>query len=400
MDEVLVSDKEAIRGGNIGQKAIGSLLVFFLVLGAWGIFVVFLSIQSFFISLGIAALVLAVIWAMIKWCPAFINKIKMSMMRQYWVALTALGIGLLSYPILQTRNPYLVHVMTVGFIYAIMVQGLNVHLGEMNAVDMGYAGFFAIGAYTSALLSVDAGWSFWPTIVAAIITCWIAGAIVGLCVIRATGDYLALVTLGFGLIIYQLITNMTWLTHGTDGVLVPKPILFGHNLGKEISLGFVTLCKESNFYYLSLIFLFLSVILIRRIIGSRIGHIWAAERQDRLGVSCFGVNVPWMRVKSFAFGATFAGVAGALYAGEIGYIGTEEFTLFLSIMAICMVILGGMGNWWGVIIGALIMTIVPEKLRELKELRFLLFGVVLLILVIYRPLGLFASARRKHEKVL
>jgi branched-chain amino acid transport system permease protein len=107
-----------------------------------------------------------------------------------------------------------------------------------------------------------------------------------------------------------------------------------------------------------------------------------------------------MRVKSFAFGAAFAGVAGSLYAGEIGYINTEEFTLFLSLMTLCMVILGGMGNWWGVIIGTVIMTIVPEKLRQFQELRFLLYGLALLLLLIYRPLGLFASERRKYEKVL
>lgn len=399
MGDILASEKQAIRRTNVSQEIIEGLLIFFLVLAAEAVFVVFLSTESFFISLGIAVIALSTIWAIIKWFPTFQNKLKTSLTKRRWVPLTALGVGFLTYPILQT-NPYLIHVMTMVFIFGIMVQGLNVHLGEMNAVDMGYAGFFAIGAYTSALLSVDAGWSFWPTIIAAIIACWIAGAVVGLCVIRATGDYLALVTLGFGLIVHQLITNLKWLTHGTDGLHIPKAILLGHNLGNPISLGFITLSKESNFYYVSLAFLLLSVILIKRVMGSWIAHTWAAERQDGLGLSCFGVNIPWMRVKSFAFGSAFAGVAGTLYAGEIAYINPDEFTLFFSIIAICMVILGGMGNWWGVIIGALIMIILPEKLREMKELRLLIYGVILLILLIYRTLGLFPSARRKHEKVL
>jgi branched-chain amino acid transport system permease protein len=397
---MLILDNTGIKEPKASEKAIEGILIFCLVLVGWGIFVVFLSIESPFISFGMVALVLLSIWMLIKLRPGVKNSVKASMSKQPWVPLTALAIGLLLFPIMKTRNPYLVHIMTMVFIYGIMIQGLNVQLGEMNAVNVGYAGFFAIGAYTSALLSVDAGWSFWPTIIVAIIACWMAGALVGLCVVRATGDYLALVTLGFGLIIYQLITNMKWLTYGTDGIHVPKPILFGHNFGNPISLGFLTLCKESNFYYLSLVCLFLSVILVRRVTVSWIGHTWAAERQDRLGVSCFGVNIPWMRVKSFAFGASFAGVAGALYAGEIGYISTEEFTLYLSLIALCMVILGGMGNWWGVIIGTFIMTILPEKLREFQELKVLLYGFVLLILLIYKPLGLFAGVKRKYEKVL
>ena len=118
------------------------------------------------------------------------------------------------------------------------------------------------------------------------------------------------------------------------------------------------------------------------------------------GAGCFGVNVPQMQVISFAFGASFAGVAGWLYAGELGYIEPREFTIFFSITAICMVILGGMGNWWGVIIGAAIMVIVPEKLREFQELRFFVYGLVLLLILIHRPFGLFASARRKFEQVI
>jgi len=399
MVNILASKKEAVRAANISQEIIEGILIFVLVLAVQAIFVVFVSIESFLISLAIALVVLSTLWAIIKRFPNFQNETRSLLTKRRWVPLSALGVGLLTYPILQT-NPYLIHVMTMVFIFGIMVQGLNVHLGEMNAVNMGYAGFFAIGAYTSALLSVDAGWSFWPSIIAAIIACWIAGGVVGLCVIRATGDYLALVTLGFGLIIHQLITNLKWLTHGTDGLHIPKAILFGHSLGNPISFGFITLSKESNFYYVSLAFLLFSVILIKRVMRSWIAHAWAAERQDGLGLSCFGVNIPWMRVKSFAFGSAFAGVAGTLYAGEIAYINPDEFTLFFSIIAICMVILGGMGNWWGVIIGALIMAILPEKLRGMQELRLLIYGAILLILLIYRPLGLFPSARRKHEKVL
>ncbi len=137
-----------------------------------------------------------------------------------------------------------------------------------------------------------------------------------------------------------------------------------------------------------------------RMTNSWIGRTWAAMRQDPVGAGCFGVNVPVMQVLSFAFGGAFAGIAGSLYASEIGFIEPGEFTIFMSISLICMVILGGMGNWWGVVCGAFIMIVVPEKLREFQEMRYLLYGVVLLAILIWRPHGLFAGARRKFEKII
>jgi branched-chain amino acid transport system permease protein len=286
------------------------------------------------------------------------------------------------------------------FIFGFAAQGLNVHLGEVGAINVGYAGFFAIGSYTSAILIADYGSSFWMSMIYATTTCWLAGFLVGICTIRTTGDYLSLVTLGFALIVYQLAVNLNALTHGTDGVHLPKPEILGHSFDQPLNLGLILLPKETNFYYLSLVCLGVAMLISHRMIRSWIGRTWAAMRQDPIGAGCFGVNVPIMQVLSFAFGASFGGIAGSLYASEIGFIEPGEFTIFMSITLICMVILGGMGNWWGVVIGAFIMIVVPEKLRDFQELRYLLYGVVLLIILIHRPYGLFASSRRKHEKLL
>ena len=373
------------------------LVVFLLCMATYGVFIVFIFIANGLRSAAFAAAIIGTAFALLKFRPEWQKKLSDMIGRQKVAVAAAVVISVLSYPVLLAWNPYWIHIMTVVFIYAIMAQGVNIHLGEMGAINVGYAGFFAIGTYAAAILLV-AGYPFWIAMLAAVIACWLAGAFLGACVVRTTGDYLALVTLGFGFIVYQLVINMEWLTRGPDGIgNIPKPNLLGHSFGAPLSLGFTTLPKEANFYYLALVLLALCVALVWQAKRSWIGRIWSATRQDSLGVSCFGVNVPWMRVFSFAFGAAFGGVAGALYASEIGFVSPEEFTIFLSITVISMVILGGMANWWGVLVGSLILIVLPEKLREFAEYRLLLYGIVLLLLLIYRPHGLFPSNSRRYE---
>lgn len=396
----MASEAEMTKEENAAKSAANGLLTFALALGGCALVVVFLAIRDDYVSLGYAAVVVAAFVGLTRLRPEIPGRVAASLKANPLPAWMALALTLLAFPALLNFNAYWIHVMTVVFIFGIVVQGLNIHLGEIGAINVGYAGFVAVGAYSTAILTVDFGVSFWLAIIFSIFVCWLFGAAVGACTIRTTGDYLALVTLGFGLVIYQLITNMVWLTHGPDGIHIEKPSLFGHSLEDPIPLGFLDLPKEANFYYLALLCLVGAVFVARRATQSWIGRTWSATRQDRLGAGCFGVNVPQMQVISFAFGASFAGVAGWLYAGELGYIEPREFTIFFSITAICMVILGGMGNWWGVIIGAAIMVVVPEKLREFQELRFFVYGLVLLLILIHRPFGLFASARRKFEQVI
>ena len=396
----MTNDTPRNRDGSAEREGASGLQAFVLSLAGCLLIVAFLAIRDDYLSLGFAILVIVLAWGASRAWPAIPARVSDAIKRNPRAAQLALAIVLLTFPYFLSFNAYWIHVITVVFIFGIIVQGLNIHLGEIGAINVGYAGFFAVGAYTTAILTVDLQMSFWLAIVFSIIGCWIAGLLVGACTIRTTGDYLALVTLAFGLVTLQLITNMGWLTHGPDGIHLPKPTIFGHTLDDPISLGFVTLPNEANFYYLSLLGLCGAVFVARRATNSWIGRTWSATRQDRLGAGCFGVNVPVMQVQSFAFGAAFAGLAGSLYAGELGFIEPREFTIFLSITALCMVILGGMGNWWGVIVGALIMIVIPEKLREFQELRYFVYGLVLLLILIYRPFGLFASPRRKHEQIL
>ena len=367
---------------------------------AWAVTIIFLMVQNEYLSFLIAGVTIGIVWSIRRWYPQKFAVVAVALKnRGGMVAIMSIAV-LVVLPFLIQGNAYWIHILTMVFIFGFAAQGLNIQLGEIGAINVGYAGFFAFGAYSTAIIIVDYGASFWITLIYATAICWLVGLLVGCCTIRTTGDYLSLVTLGFGLIVYQLAVNMTWLTHGTDGIHVPKPVLFGHRFDDSLSLGFVHLPKEANFYYLSLLCLIVAMIVLHRVTKSWIGRTWAAMRQDPLGAGCFGINVPVMQVLSFAFGAAFAGISGALYASEIGFIEPGEFTIFFSITLICMVILGGMSNWWGVVIGALIMIIVPEKLREFQEMRYFLYGLVLLFILIHRPYGLFPSPRRKHEKIL
>jgi branched-chain amino acid transport system permease protein len=360
----------------------------------------FLLIPNEYLSFGLVVTGVLLVEAARRFSPRLMAVVYEAVAQNTGILVAVSILASIALPFLMPGNPYWIHILTIVFVYGFAAQGLNVHLGEIGAINVGYAGLFAIGAYSSALSIVDYGANFWISLIYATAICWFVGLLIGLCTMRTAGDYLSLVTLGFGLIVYQLAINMTWLTHGTDGIHIPKPTLLGHRFDQVLDFGFARLPKEANFYYLGLLCLIIAMVMSHRMSKSWIGRTWAAMRQDPLGASCFGVNVPVMQVLSFAFGAAFAGIAGALYAAEIGFIEPGEFTIFLSITLICMVILGGMGNWWGVVVGAFIMIVVPEKLRQFQEMRYFLYGIVLLIILIYRPYGLFASVRRKHEKLI
>jgi branched-chain amino acid transport system permease protein len=314
------------------------------------------------------------------------------------VAAIAAGLGAMLMPLFLENDGYWIHVLSAAMIFSIMAIGLNIHLGEIGLVNLGYAGLFAFGAYT-ATLATEAGYPFWFATLLAIMVCWIVGGLVGACSIRTSGDYFALVTLGFGLIVHQLIINMIWLTRGNDGITNISPVsVFGHTSKMPIDLGFVQMPAQANFYYLCLISLIAAALIARRYQIVWIGRMWTALRQDSIGVSSFGLNVPLFKVQTVAFGSAFAGLAGSLFAHQIGFISPDDFTLLHSIEVLAAVILGGMGNIFGAVIGGIILHVAPEKLRFLGDYRLLIYGGMLVVILIFRPLGLLPDPRRRYEK--
>ncbi len=285
-------------------------------------------------------------------------------------------------------GPYWSHVLGYIALYALLGIGLNIVVGFAGLLDLGYVAFFAVGAYTYAMLaSPHFGYhfSFWMLIPLCLALGAITGVLIGISVLRMRGDYLAIVTLGFGEIIRILINNMDKLTNGPKGIWqIDPPEIFSHKLIRPI-----------EYYYLILIFCIVSFFIMNRLSNSRIGRAWIAMREDEEAAQAMGVDILKYKLLAFGTGAAFAGVGGIIFAARQGSIFPADFTLMVSINVLLIVILGGMGSITGIILGSFILVGLPEVLRALRDYRLLIFGALLIIVMIFRPEGFIKARRRK-----
>lgn len=313
---------------------------------------------------------------------------------------TYLTIALLavSYPVVLSGDAYLIHLGALAGIFVIMALGLNITLGFAGLLDVGFAVYFAAGAYTSSQLAVLYGLPFWIGLPLGGLSAALFGFIIAWPALRVQGHYLAMVTLGYGLIMNILHRNLKFLTNGTDGVLnIPAPTIGSYDFLKPISLFGYQLPFQTNYYYLTLVLIGITIFVSYRLQNSNIGRCWEAIREDEIAGKCFGINLTRLKVLAFSTGAFFGGIGGATFAHMIGFIHPDNFILLTSITILAMVLIGGMGNVWGVVIGAILLIIIPERLRDFENLRMLLFGAAMALVMIYRPQGLFPSARRRRE---
>ncbi len=281
---------------------------------------------------------------------------------------------------------------TVG-IYVMMGLGLNIVVGLAGLLNLGYVAFFAIGAYTVGLLTSPAPITlqigFWPALVLSIVLAAFAGVLLGLPVLKTRGDYLAIVTLGFGEIIRVLIRSdmMAPYLGGPQGVRdIDGPMVFG-----------ISLTSEQAYLYLIIIGIVLTIYLTRHLQSSRVGRAWMAMREDETVAQAMGINTLYYKLLAFAIGAAFAGIGGGLFAARNQYTGPADHSLMVSINVLCVLIVGGMGSIPGVIVGAFVLKGLPEVLRELELFRLLVFGALLVIMMIWRPEGLWPAPRRRME---
>jgi len=289
----------------------------------------------------------------------------------------------LTYPFLAD-NPYQVHVMAMGGIMALMALGLNINIGYAGLADFGYIAYYAIGAYASALFSIRLGLDFWIALPLAGLVAGILSLLVSFPALRVKGHYLALVTLGFAFIVLQLITNLEWLTGGTQGLsgIVP-PSLFGHSFRSPLQIGPVVLPYQANFYFLVLFFVAVASVICLQLANSRWGRAWTAMQNDDVAAESSGLNLVQLKLLAFGTGATFGGVAGSLYAHMIGYIDPSSFRFLDSVFLLAIVVLGNF-RIAGVIVAAMLFTIFPEKMRAFDDWRLLIFGLALLIVMLVR----------------
>ncbi len=275
-------------------------------------------------------------------------------------------------------HDYLIDIAVLSGIYIILAQGLNIVVGFTGLLNLGFVAFYAIGAYSYALLNTKLGMGFWASLPLSVMLVTLSGFILAIPALRLRGDYLAIVTLGFGEIVRLVLNNWDSLTKGPNGIGgIETPHLFGMHIS-----------RLSHFYYFIIIFVLLAVFIIRRVSVSRIGRAWIAIREDEIASSSIGINTTAYKLYSFAFGAFWAGLAGVLFAAKMQFVSPESFTFMESVLILCMVILGGLGSIPGVILGAIILVMLPEMLREVQLYRMLALGSGLVMLMIFRPQGL------------
>jgi len=278
-------------------------------------------------------------------------------------------------------NNYYIDTLSLALLYAILAVGLNVTVGQTGLLDLGYAAFYGIGAYLYALLSTRMGLPFWPGLLLGGVTAALFGLLLGMITLRLQGDYLAIVTLGFVQIVYLVLNNWDAVTHGPNGILqIGRPRIAGFQLNRPI-----------HFYYLALSLLTLTVVVVSRLTHSQIGRAFLAIREDPVAAAAMGINVTWMKIGAFALGAGIAGVAGVFFAAKYAFVSPESFNFQESVRVLSMVVLGGMGSLPGAVLGALLLTLLPEFLRELEHYRMLVFGMALVVMMRFRPQGLWGG---------
>ena len=307
--------------------------------------------------------------------------------------LLAAGLGVIALVApLVAPNDYVVGVLARICLYATLALGLNIVVGFAGLLDIGYVAFFGIGSYAYAFLASPHFGLHLPFLLAlplVVAATALFGILIGAPTLRLGGDYLAIVTLGFGEITYLLLLNLDRpvnITNGPSGIIdIDPPVLLGH-----------TVSGNTQYYYLFLAVLALALLAARRLQHSRVGWAWQAIREDELAARAMGVNTTVAKLQAFALGASFAGFAGALLASWQRSVFPENFLFTESINVLAMVIIGGMGSLLGVVLGAIVIVALPELFRELQAYRLLVFGFMLMVLMVFRPQGLLAprDARR------
>ncbi|WP_187671115.1 high-affinity branched-chain amino acid ABC transporter permease LivM [Zestomonas carbonaria] len=313
----------------------------------------------------------------------------------------------LAWPFFGSRGA--VDIATLVLIYVLLGLGLNIVVGLAGLLDLGYVGFYAVGAYSYALLSHYYGLGFWICLPIAGLMAAFFGFILGFPVLRLRGDYLAIVTLGFGEIIRILLRNMTEVTGGPNGISnIDKPTLFGLSFDRTAADGMQTfheffgltyqsINKVIFLYLIALLLVLLALFVINRLIRMPIGRAWEALREDEIACRALGLNPTVIKLSAFTIGASFAGFAGSFFAARQGLITPESFTFIESAIILAIVVAGGMGSQLGVILAAIVLTLLPELTREFSDYRMLIFGALMVLMMIWRPQGLLPMQRPHLE---
>jgi branched-chain amino acid transport system permease protein len=334
-------------------------------------------------------------------------------------ALIALTLALLPFALAQVGTSW-VRITNYAILYVLLALGLNIVVGFAGLLDLGYVAFYAVGAYTYALLAsphFGLHLPFWVILPIGAAIAALFGVLLGAPTLKLRGDYLAIVTLGFGEIVRIFLNNLSRpvnITNGPQGIARIDPFSIGSfSFARPETIAGIDFSGPIKYYYLLLVVMLAVIVVNLRLQNSRIGRAWEAIREDEIAARAMGINTRNLKLLAFAMGASFGGIAGGMFSAIQAFISPESFVLVESIMVVSMVVLGGMGNIWGVILGAVLLSFTPEILRwtvdpaqqalfgrsviEPEVIRMLLFGLALVLIMLFRPAGLLPSAVRKRE---
>jgi branched-chain amino acid transport system permease protein len=316
--------------------------------------------------------------------------------RGKWLALVGIALA----AVVPLGNTYIIDIGTTVLIYVMLGWGLNLVVGIAGLLDLGYVAFYAVGAYTVGLLSTWYGWSFWECLPLAGLFAAAFGVLLGLPILRLRGDYLAIVTLGFGEIVRIILLNLADVTGGPNGIGdLPRPTFFGLPFARSAPAGHETFADFFGIhytptqrvifqYYVILILALATNALVSGLRRRPIGRIWEALREDEIAARAMGINPARAKLAAFGMGAMLAGFAGAFFAARQGFISPESFTFQESATILAIVVLGGMGSQAGIVLAATVLVVLPEIGRDLAEYRMLLFGAGMIAIMVWRPGGL------------
>ncbi len=287
-------------------------------------------------------------------------------------------------------STYQINVMTTALMYVVLGLGLNIVVGVAGLLDLGYVAFYAVGAYSYALLNFHFGMTFWMVLPLGALLAALFGVLLGFPVLRLRGDYLAIVTLAFGEIIRLVMENWNAFSQGPSGVSnIPRPGFFGLELNLDQAITYL--------YYLMILMVLITIFVVNRLQNSRLGRAWIALREDEIACQAMGIDKTKTKLTAFALGATWAGLVGVIFAAKTTFINPASFTFLESAIILAIVVLGGMGSILGVLLGAFILILLPEYLRALSDYRMLAFGAIMVSMMVFRPQGIISNVRRHYQ---
>jgi branched-chain amino acid transport system permease protein len=281
-------------------------------------------------------------------------------------------------------SPYALSILTSAALFVMLAVGLNIVVGYCGLLDLGYAAFFAIGAYTSGVLATRYGWPLLATVPVVLLAAVLAGIVIGGPTLRLRSDYLAIVTLGFGEII-RITANNLEVTGGPSGIYgIPG-----------LAIGGLDLSGRVPFYYAVVVIVAVATLLASRLGRSRLGRAWRFVREDEDAAEAMGIHTYKVKLAAYIAGAIWGGLAGILFGAQLSAISPQSFTFLWSALILMAVVLGGMGSTPGVVVGAVVISLLPEVLRSVADYRYFIFGVLLIVVMVFRPQGLWPHRSRE-----